>query len=606
MLPGQPQIFSALTVYERVQLSNFLKNTIIDNHDGEDMDITGGKNSLLSFIKVMECNPYATKQNPYHDLARDFLLYRAAYPIRYNEKSNIEIAKQSMGMNVRMYKMSIGAIKCRSISCRIDQDNFDLWREIKYYNWVKDYIIRNKISPNFISSFLYKIDTKSRINWDKLDLIKKKVQIDSVTNNLIKNQQKINNFHSIKKSLGQLSLILPKVIQDPKIKIDFNNKMIKIEESYIEQVNKIESMYSGSERTKFLIIVEEEYKKNKAILKEKYKNIQNIEELDDITLDSGKVLILLTEAPTTNILQWSGPIYDKHGTIRRMISTGYHTPDVWKSILFQLVYACAVLQKSKIFIENFSLENNIFIKDIFSDYNSIGSWIYKVDNIDYYIPNYGYILMIDSKFTDINTIPKFNKDLPNEQQFKIYGTIYTNNSIYNDKQIENNIIDQFKNVINPDNFRHRLSVDGGGRPDQDIIDFISNIYRDINKDTNIASLIAKYFPEFVHNRVGTLLLKTEKDNINKMSRPNFNRGNLMVYQKRYEEYEWVIYVGDSTDGMRKKIITKKDNKYNINEVFSGSLFGYPENEKIIPESKNNMKYDENNIYETYSLDNMNK
>ena len=46
-------------------------------------------------------------------------------------------------------------------------------------------------------------------------------------------------------------------------------------------------------------------------------------------------------------------------------------------------------------------------------------------------------------------------------------------------------------------------------------------------------------------------------------------------------------------------------RYQIIEVFpGGTLFGYPENEKIIPEPKNNMKYDENKIYETYSLDNI--
>jgi hypothetical protein len=608
MLPGQPHIFSALTIYERIQLSNFLKNTIIDNHDGEDMDITGGKNSLLSFIKVMECNPYATKQNPYHDLPRDFLLYRAAYPIRYNEKSNIEIAKQSMGMNVRMYKMSIGDIKCKSISPGIDQDNFDLWREIKYYNWVKELIVRNKISPNFISPFLYKIDTKSRIDWNKLELIKKKVQLDSVTNILINNQQKINKLHSIRKSLGQLSLILPKVLQNSKIKLEYDDELAKINESYKTYTLNIDTNkeYTGIERNTLLSRILEDYNKKIAMLKEKYKDLKDIKELDDLTLDTGKVLILLTEAPTSNILQWSGPIYDKYGTIRRMISTGYHSPDVWKSILFQLVYACAVLQKSQILIENFSLVNNIFIKDIFTDYNSIGSWIYKVNGIDYYIPNYGYILMIDSKFADINTNPNFDEKLPNEQQFKIYGKIYTNNSIYNNDpdQIRKNIINQFKNVINPDNFRHSLSVEGGGKLDKDILDLIGRIYDDTNDKTIISSLIAKYFPEFVHNRVGSLLLQSEKNNINKMSKPNFNKGNLMVYQKRYEEYEWVIYVNDTDDKLRKKIISKVNDIYKIIDVFPGSLFGYPENEKIIPESKNNMKYDENNIYETYNFDNL--
>ena len=608
MLPGQPHVFSALTIYERIQLSNFLKNTIIDNHDGEDMDITGGKNSLLSFIKVMECNPYATKQNPYHDLARDFLLYRAAYPIRYNEKSNIEIAKQSMGMNVRMYRMSIGDIKSRSISSSINQDNFDLWREIKYYNWVKDYIIRNKISPNFISPFLYKIDTNSRIDWSKLELLKKKVQIEGITDSLIKNQKKINNLHTIKKSLGQLSLILPKNLQNPSIKLEYNKIMIEIEENRILKENKIQEKYTGIERDTRLNIVKEEYDNKIKNIREKYKNIkdiEDIEEIDDITANSGKVLILLTEAPTSNILQWAGPIYDKFGIIRRMVSTGYHTPEVWKSILFQLVYACSVLQKSKILIENFSLENNIFIKDIFTDYNAIGSWIYKVDSIDYYIPNYGYILMIDSKFKDINT--DFNVVESNDQHFKIYGEIYKNNSIYNDKvDLDNRIIKQIKEVINPDNFRHKISVGGSSRPDADVIDLIWKIHNDIKTNTDISKLIPKYFSEFVHNRVGTLLLKSEKENINKMSRPNFNNGNLMVYQKRFNEYEWVILVGKSStlSDLHKSIITKKDGKYTVINVFNGSLFGYPENEKIIPESNNNMKYDENHIYETYNLDNL--
>jgi hypothetical protein len=601
MIPGEPRIYSSLTIYERNQLTNFIRNTIIDNHDGEDMDITGGKNSLLSFIKVMDCNPYATKQNPYHDLPRDFLLYRAAYPIRYNEdNASIEIAKKSMGMNVRMYRMSIGAMKCRSISSKINAESFDLWREIFYYDWVKDNLIKKKVSPNFVSSYLYKIDTKSRIDWDKLQQIKNKVQIESVTDSLVNNQKKINAFHTLKKTLGELSLILPKNDYnqpETNIKLSYKNEIIKIEEKRTEQIKKINSSITGAKRDHFLKLVEEDYIRNINSLKLIYKNMTGLEEDDDITLDSGKVLILLTEAPTTNILTWSGPIYETFGTIRKMISTGYHTPEVWKSILFQLVYACAVLQEANILIENFSLENNVFIKDIFTDYNSIGSWIYKVNNIDYYIPNYGYILMIDSKFADVDTTKNIK-----EQQFKIYGDIYTNNSIYDPVKIKTKIIEQFKNVINPDNFTHKLVVDGGGKIDSDIIDFIKRIYN--NTNINIASLIPEYFSEFVHNKVGSLLLKSERENINKFSRPNFNRGNLMVYFKKYEEYEWVIYIEDSIKPKCKRILTKDRNKYIVIDVFYGSLFGYPENETILPDSKKNMKYDENNIYETYNLDNI--
>jgi len=607
IIPGEPKVYSSLTIYERTQLSNFIRNTIIDNHDGEDMDITGGKNSLLSFIKVMDCNPYSTKHNPYHDLPREFLLYRAAYPVRFNsDRSSIEIAKKSIGMNVRMYKMSIGAMKCKSIESGINAHDFDLWREIKYYDWVKNDVIKKKVSPNFITHFLYKIDTKSRINWEKLEDIKKKVQINGVKDDLIRNQQKINELHTINKTLGQLSLILPRYDDIGIGKGKYVIEMMKIADNYHDKLNAIKGKYFGEEHDKIKKQIEEDYKRNKDQIQMIYKEFIDTNDKDDLTLDSGKVLILLTEAPNSNILQWSGPIYERFGTIRKMTSTGYHTPQVWKSILFQLVYACAVLEKANIFIENFSLENNIFIKDIFTDYNSIGSWIYKVDNVNYYIPNYGYILMIDSKFSDV----EINDDdlKSKKQKFKIYSDkLFQKNNDYKPTDLTKKIIEQFKNIMNPDNYRQKLFVEGFGKLDTEIINLIESIFNYINtnKDSKISDLIPTFFSEFVHNRVGTLLLKTEKENINRLSRPNFYKGNLMVYQQRYDEFVWVIYLNKDKDiPNMHKIIMKNNDIYEIISVFTGSLFGYPENEKVLPESKQNMKYDEYNIYETYNLDNI--
>jgi hypothetical protein len=435
IIPGEPRVYSSLTIYERTQLINFIRTTIIDNHDGEDMDITGGKNSLLSFIKVMDCNPYSTKHNPYHDLAKDFLLYKAAYPVRFNgDKNSIDIAKKSIGMNVRMYKMSIGAMKCRSIDKDINECHFDLWREIKYYDWVKDTIIKKKISPNFISPFLYKIDTKSRINWDKLQEIKNKVQIKGITDDLIRNQQKINELHTINKTLGQLSLTLPKY-DDKLSNSKYRINMTKITDEYVDKLIILKSTKFGEEHDKIKKEIDEDYNKKVEQLKILYKDLFETNDKDDLSLDSGKVLILLTEAPNSNILQWSGPIYEKFGTIRKMISTGYHTAQVWKSILFQLVYACAVLQKANIYIENFSLENNIFIKDIFTDYNSIGSWIYKVDGINYYIPNYGYILMIDSKFSDVEINKAVNSDTTKSINDNL-NSINLNDTTISDKDLQ--------------------------------------------------------------------------------------------------------------------------------------------------------------------------
>ena len=565
IIPGDPFNYSATTIFERSQLIDFLRNNILEFKDGEEMTITGGKNSLLSHIKLLDVNPYTVKKNPYMDLPRNFLLYRAAYPIRFDEKSKaINIAKSAMGINIRIYMMTYGDLNCKKINF-LDADNFDLWREIKYYDWIRNVVIKRKISPNFISPILYKIDSQSKLDWNKLDSIKSKGKINNTIIELQKNQQKINDIHNLEKKLGLLSSLIP--------------SQWKTE---------------NQQKKSTLTNIEE----NKIVVKE------------DITANSGKILILLTEAPTTNIIQWSSCIYESYGSIKKMITTGYHTPDVWKSILFQLIYSLAVLQEKIILFNNLSLENNIYIKDIYYDSNSIGSWIYKINNLDYYIPNYGYILIIDSKYSDIEIDSSFITKPTDEskQRFKIYGNLYEKNSQYNDinflKQI---IMEQFKNLINPDNFGYTFKVKGGSIPDDIIMNLLRNMWNNSILD-NIRDYLHEYFCDFLHNRIGTPLYKSEKENLNLYYRPDFNKclGCLMAWQKRYQEYEWVLYFKDSTDGLRKEIIRKEGLKYIHDNVFTSSLYSYPENEKILPETTKIMKYDEFHIYETYILDNLTK
>ena len=558
MLPGTPFTLSALTLYERKQLVDYLRNNILESADGEEMTITGGKNSLLSYMKIMDINPYTIKKNPYIDLPRNFLLYRAAYPVRFDEKTKtIGIAKSSMGINVRMYMMSLGDLRCKTIG-NVNTDNFDLWREVKYYNWVRETIVKQKISPNFISPILYKIDSESRIDWNKLEMIKSKGIPSETYNQLKENDKLVNKKHGLLKEFGLFENLLP---------LQFRKSLALEGKKIKEELKKIEP------------------------------------EKEDVTLNSGKVLVLLTEAPTSSFLQWCSPIYEGFGSVKKMVSVGYHSPDVWKSIIFQMVYACAVLQEQEIYIKKLSIENNVFIKDIFTDPNSVGSWIYKVDNIEYYIPNHGYILVIDSKYADIDYDKRLLRDdkviKPVDQQYKMNGCIFGDAK----GEYMSHISTQFKSLIDPDNFSHAFKLKGSLKPDDSIIDLLTKISNDTSSG-RIKELIPKYFREFVHNRVGTLLLKSEKDNINLLSRPNYRKGNLMIYQKKYQEYIWVIYNGDMpAPSMKKKIITKDDaNNYVEIDVFGHSLFGYPENEKVAPESGKHFKYDAEHIYETYTLE----
>lgn len=580
VLPGGQFDFSSLTIYERKQLVEFMRNSMIESIDGEEMSMTGGSKSLLQYIKFMNVNPYTTDKNPFTNLPKNFLLYRAAYPVRYNEKnSSIGLGKPATGINTRIYMMTNGDLKCNvipSIKVTVPTNNepglnpehFDLWREIKYYDIIKT-VLKRKISPNFISPILYKTDSKSKIDWKQFEKIKGSGgDSRQVTNKLISNMKEINKSHNIAKDLGPYALLLP----------NMRSTNITVAQPVVQPVAQ-------------------------QLLEEK-------REKEDYTQDSGKLLILLTEAPNSSIIQWCTRIYEPHGTVRKMISTGHHTTAVWKSILFQLVYCCSVLQKMKIHMNTLSLEKNFFIKDINSDPNAVGSWIYRANKIDYYVPNYGYILMFDSSYADIDTLLPLSligNNTPvnntNNKQYKINieGQFTENNNIgnYNDM-----IYGQFKEIINPDNFGRKLQLNNGTVPDDDVRQLITNLYNSASTNSDISELLPIYFTEFLHNRCGTLLTITEKANVGPMVRPKLDRGNLIIVQERFDVYKWCVYIKHNTTNNKHEIITSNSTGALINiEVFRNALFGYPENEKVQPTNKKNMRYDENYIYESYSLDN---
>ena len=583
VIPGDPFNFSFNTTFERSQIIEFLRTSMLDNIDGEPMVITGGKNSILSYIKIMDINPYTLKKNPYQELPKNMMVYRAGYPIRFDDKTkNIMLAKSGMGLNVRIYRMCEGDVKCKSLASGIDCEDFDLWREIQYYEWARN-ITKKKISPNFISSILYKIDDKSDINWDKLEQIKSLKRNGQIDKDVTANQLLVNKKHNIPRPNMLYKFLLPKYLKaiDP------------------DQVAKD---LADQQQTKPILLDANQshnaYLNALGSCKAKPDDILNPKNKMDLTSPTKKNLILLTEAPTTSFIQWTSPTYDSFGTVKKMIATGYHTPEIWKTVLFQLTWIFAVLQQEQVYVPDVSLADNIYIKDVFADSNSIGSWKYVSDNMEFYIPNYGSIVLFDSKYKDITVPPYVPPSATPVKKYKVYGKIYKNNGDVDIKNIPNLILSQFLDMLNPDNFTHKFKLNGGLTPDQSILDLLKQLSS--CKLTNIKEFLPEFFKEFLHNRIGTLLMKSEKENINILSRPNFNKGNIMVWRKRSEEFIWVVYKGvDPSNSLKHIIMTKDDNDNYVDmSVFQTSLSSYPE--VLKPDSNGSFKYD--TTFETYCMD----
>lgn len=571
-LPGDPFNFTMKSTFERNHLISFMRNSMIKLNDGEEMTMQVGPNSFLEYIRMLDFNPFGLGPNPYTSIAPNFLIYGGSYPVRYNvETRQVEIAKYAMAVCIRMYMMTQGAINYRNLGPNITEDNFDVWREIKYYNWVKTELINRKVCPNFITMILYKFDKQSNINW--------------------------NNLYGIISNYTGMGAIT----RDQRLSQQIN---LALQPAYITRLQ------------------------NAGV------NLAQVR----LDTDSNTCMVVLTESPTYNLIEWASPIYQTNGVVRTMTSSGYHSPEVWKSILFQLAYAMAVLQEKEIYFRNFNVRYNVFIKDLFVNSQNIGYWIYKINGVDFYVPNYGYMVVIDSSYVQVDTpIPPAHAlpaippaDLlpvvplvpPGPPQpiflYKILGSIYNgingaddpNISLVQPALINGIQLRWFKYLVREDfirtftraNFTNNFGLDTNMQPpDETILTLIDRMHA--IPTVNISDSLIQFFPEFLHNKIGTLLMKTERDMINPNIMPNFNQGKLIVYQERYDEYKWAIYLGPVIGNPQQKRIYFKDNlnQYEERNVFNHSLCHFPDIDSVEQIGNRNYKLTKDALIETYTF-----
>ena len=182
ILPTNQLVSTSNTLGERINIYNFVRSVFIKQSDGEDIDLNGrGQNSLLSYLKFLDLNPYNTyhfSKNPYRGLPDDMLIYRSCYPIRYDERTGmVQCAPNSIGMNVRIYKLSFGEYNLKKQNLK-NYENYNVWREISFYEYIREQILKRKVSPNFPIMYAYYICENCNIDFNKLALLKGKYKVN--------------------------------------------------------------------------------------------------------------------------------------------------------------------------------------------------------------------------------------------------------------------------------------------------------------------------------------------------------------------------------------------------------------------------------------------
>lgn len=569
LIPGRSISTTFKTLGERITQIQYIRTILFDKGDGKETNLDGIEtNSLLSHIKFLELNPFNSNRhsdNPYKGLPDGFLIYRTCYPIKRSEPfGKAECSKDSMSINIRIYKLNTGGYLINK------QNNskfyeYEQWREIAFYEYIREHILKKKICPNFVSLYGYYLCKQSKIQFDRITEINtEKKQLNPPFNNL-------NDLNVFDKKQN-----------------DFVGNVVKgLRE--LNPGNIIQRLSTDNQ-------------------------LQNIQipttTINDLQQYCGEVIVAMTESPTHTLYNWASKIYQQEGNTRRMINTGFYKDEVWRSIIFQLMVALYTMKIHNIYIKDFSVKNNVFIKDLNTDGPLINYWKYRIRGIDYYIPNYGYLVLIDSNYKDLNSIPGETFTNTQQKTYKLDGKLFDiGNTIESNSDDKFN--EMFKACINPNNFGPDFVSDGGTQPNQEILSLLSSMSNDTEIDNE--QYFIKYMSKFMNNRIGTYLKEQEIVHIRNDDLRNFKRGQLLVSQEGTGIYKFVLYL-DTIDG-KAIILTKdrtsqndpqyidKDNEIIIQkEVQITILSNYSLTESIVQNYKiNESNLNEENILETYNI-----
>ena len=600
--------YTMTTVTERMVIYQYLRSILIRQADGENINFLTDKSpevrNLLSYLRILDVQASKSdkvKNNPLGLLPKRLLIYNSCYPIRVDRTNyNVGCAKNNVGINIRVYQMTNGEALINKFK-NLPYNVFEVWREVSLYEEIRDNIVKTKESPNFVVLYAYYITQDTEIDFLKVN--------------------RLRNRDIVSKGEKAQKIII--------------NNLYKAEmREYLVSLQK----YSTKDLTELV------------------KGL-------DINQPSNKCLLALTEAGAQDMITWATRQYEDNGLAKKMINTGYHSYEVWKSILFQLYHALMTMYKYGISYANFDLEVNVKIKSLKYDDTNRGYWKYKVNGVDFYIPNYGYLVLIDSGFTDVRnndetTVESLQKLLQEtEEDYGIFPTgnppkknlndieykLYSDKLIVEEKTayapappviptpvvapvapapvvnpsggsiqrggdrtselIEKNrdrVIENFKCAFNMDAFDKEYTLNGGIRPDERISTIVADIHDNINKD-NIFKLFTKHFKEYMHNRVGTSLKENELNNL--IEADNLRNGEIVAC---LDNKRWGVVVDTRADNVYDVFTLNQpagsDDNLNNLEIVQYNLGDLNRSSVLVEQTtKPTQKLNESEILETYQI-----
>ena len=548
-----PNIFSSYkSLKERNNLNQHIRSTFIQIEEGEVITFGGRENSLLSRLKLIELNPYNSNRysnNPYDSLPINMFIFNSCYPIQYDRGgATVQCKKNSTGINLRLYRLKLEeavlvnqVIKKPLMFENIIYDFKKKETARDLVNILDDNSIDNKEKKKRISIFIDKY--LNQINsQDKMKIL----NVFEYGSRLLEDQKK--EIYSLFDSTINNTL-------QQEVSVKKFNIWREIEYYKYIRENICKNLISPNFVQSYCYFVDNNSKIN-------FNRNGNIDTMRDLTeLYSKKVLVLLTESPNFNFFDWCSDTYEKEYNVKKQVYRGFKEDNDWKSVISQMLIAFFVMFKNKFTISDMEIKHNFYIKEVMGyTRDSTQYWRYTINFIDYYIPNYGSLLLIDSNFRDLD--PK--------DKFKILSTDLGDA----ENTVLDMVLDNAVKCINFDNFTQDFKNAGGVSPSENVKKYLEEINSDlkqiklrapIDRLQDFNELLQKHLKTYVHNRIGTLIRDSEIRYIDTDDGRPYKPGEMVLHEGRHDKKEFVLYI-KLINNDQCEIITRNNNNLLIGKL----------------------------------------
>lgn len=284
------------------------------------------------------------------------------------------------------------------------------------------------------------------------------------------------------------------------------------------------------------------------------------------TSTSTNSLLILTESVNYNIIQWASKQYDRSDNdknnfyVSTVISTGVRSVEAWKSVIFQLLIAMYILHSNGIGFKNFSLKDNVFIKKIDITPPVIKYWKYIIDGAEYYVPNHGFLVMIDSNFINNNGIDINNIVIDGTETNHLQPSGFTYNYKTDINMIINTKISEIFNYLS--NPPESVIIPN----DINLKNIFSTITNKVNSltgqltDDEFKTIITENFNFYLYEKLGHIIPESELNEYKLLEYDKkFKIGDLVLYKKFSKAYIISSYIGTN------KISTNETSLNDYNE-----------------------------------------